>query len=167
MLANMENRLTPLLIVRDATRALDFYVRAFNAKELVRYLNNLNGTISHADLSVGDSVFSITEEARDWNSDAPTSLGGSPVVLQLAVGDVDAAVGTMCNAGASIVFPVQQFCGDRMARLRDPFGHLWVLSQRIEELSTEEKQQRRDALFARLRSKPEAQPSSSIKPEDE
>jgi len=71
-------------------------------------------------------------------------------VLQLSVGNVDAAVTAMGNAGASVVFPIQEFCGERMARLRDPFGHLWILSQCIEELSTEEKQRRRDALLAQF-----------------
>lgn len=146
----METILKPLLIVRNAARALDFYVGALNAKELARYLNNVQGTISHAELGVGNAVFSVTEEAREWNSEAPTSLGGSPVVLQLSVDDVDAVVDTMCEAGASIVFPVQEFCGERMARVRDPFGHLWILSQLIEELSTEEKQRRRDILFASM-----------------
>ncbi|MET0790301.1 MAG: VOC family protein [Polyangiaceae bacterium] len=145
--------LIPLLIVRDAARALDFYRTALSAEELARYLNRVKGTISHADLRVGEAAFSITEEAREWNSDAPPSLGGSPVVLQLRVSDVDATVGAMCSAGASIVFPVQEFCGERMARVRDPFGHLWILSQLLEELSPKEKQERRDALFAQFASR--------------
>jgi PhnB protein len=147
---NAKPELIPLLVVRDAARAVDFYTRALGARELVRYTNNLQGTISHADLALGGSVFSITEEARGWNSDAPPSLGGSPVVLQLKTDDVEAAFARLCAAGASVVFPLQDFCGERMARLRDPFGHLWILTQQIEELSVEEIQQRRDELFARF-----------------
>ena len=86
----------------------------------------------------------MTEEARAWNSDAPPSLGGSPVVLQLQVEEVDAAFDRMVMAGAVVVFPLIDFCGDRMGRLRDPFGHLWLISQRIEELSAEEVRRRRD-----------------------
>jgi PhnB protein len=141
---------TPLLVVRDAIRAVDFYVHALGAKEVVRYVNKLNGTISHANLSLGDTAFSITEEARGWNSDAPPSLGGSPVMLQLRIDDVGTLLGNMCAGGASIVFPLQEFCGERMARVRDPFGHLWILSQQIEVLTPEENQRRRDALFAEL-----------------
>jgi PhnB protein len=141
---------TPLFVVRDAIRAVDFYVQALGAKEVVRYVNKLNGTISHADLSLGDTAFSITEEARAWNSDAPPSLGGSPVILQLRVADVDTLLGNMCAGGASIVFPLREFCGERMARVRDPFGHLWILSQEIELLTSEEKQRCRDALFAEV-----------------
>jgi uncharacterized glyoxalase superfamily protein PhnB len=77
-------------------------------------------------------------------SDAPPSLGGSPVVLQLRVEDVDVVFGRMRDAGASVVFPVVEFCGERMGRVRDPFGHLWIVSERTEELPPEEIQRRRD-----------------------
>jgi PhnB protein len=137
--------LVALLVVRNAPSAIEFYVRALGAREIVRYLNNRQGTVSHADLAIGDAVFSLTEEARAWNSDAPPSLGGSPVVLQLRVENVDAAFEKMCTSGATAVFPIVEFCGERLARLRDPFGHLWILSQRIEELSQDEVQRRRDA----------------------
>src|SRR5262245_12299309 len=97
-----EDRLTPLLVVRDAAEAIDFYARAFGATELVRYEHPFRGDISHADLAIGCSRgdpsnaihgarFSITEEARARCSDAPPSLGGSPVVLQLLVDDAEAA----------------------------------------------------------------------------
>ncbi len=135
----------PLLVVRDAASAVDFYVRALGARELVRYMNSGRATVSHAELAIGEAVFSVTEEARAWNSDAPPSLGGSPVVLQLRVEDVDAAFETMRAAGATVVFPVVEFCGERMVRLRDPYGHLWLLTERIEELSPQEIQRRRDA----------------------
>jgi PhnB protein len=140
--------LTPLLVVRDAAGAIAFYVEALGAREIVRYVNKVTGTISHADLGVGDATFSVTEEARKWNSDAPPSLGGSPVVLQLRVDDVDAFFQRMCRAGAAVVFPLVEFCGERMGRVRDPFGHLWLITQRIEELSPEENQRRRDAWAA-------------------
>jgi PhnB protein len=82
--------LVPLLVVRDAASAIDFYMRALGARELVRFVNRQKGTVSHADLAIGEVVFSVTEEARAWNADAPPSLGGSPVALQLRVASVDA-----------------------------------------------------------------------------
>jgi PhnB protein len=138
-------RLVPLLVVRDAPSAIDFYVRALGAREVVRYMSRGRDAISHADMAVGEALFSITEEARAWNSDAPPSLGGSPVVLQLWVEDVDAAFERMCAMGATAIFTVLEFCGERMGRVRDPYGHIWLLSQRTEVLSPEEVQQRRDA----------------------
>jgi PhnB protein len=90
------------------------------------------------------ATISVTEEARQWNCDAPSTLGGSPVVLQLQVGDVDALFGRMCDHGGTVVFPLQEFAGERMGRVRDPFGHLWLLRQRVEQLSAEEVQRRRN-----------------------
>jgi PhnB protein len=139
------SKLVPLLVVRDAARAIDFYVRALGASEIARYMSVRQGTVSHADLAVDHAAFSVTEEAREWSCDAPPSLGGSPVVLQLQVEDVAASFERMSEAGATVVFPLVEFCGDRMGRVRDPFGHLWILTQRIESLSRDEIQERRDA----------------------
>jgi PhnB protein len=138
-------KLTPLLVVRDAASAIAFYIQTLGAKEIARYLHPTKNTISHADLAMGDAVFSVTEEARAWNSDAPLSLGGSPVILQLKVREVDAVFEAMCRAGAVVVFPLQEFAGERMGRVRDSFGHLWILRERIENLSVEEIRRRRDA----------------------
>jgi PhnB protein len=138
-------RLTPLLIVRGAAHAIDFYVEGLGAREIDRYINKAQEKVSHADLAIGEATFSVTEEARAWNSDAPPSLGGSPVVLQLRVEDVDVAFERMREAGATVVVPLVEFCGERMGRLRDPFGHLWILIQQVEELSPDEVQRRRDA----------------------
>lgn len=147
----MKNRpeLVPLLGVRGAREAIDFYVRALGAEVLACYEHGTERRVSHADLRVATTLFAVTEEARMWNSHSPLSLGGSPVVLQLFVADVDAVVVAMQAAGASVVFPVQELLGERMARLRDPFGHLWLLRQRVEELSVQEIQRRRDELFVR------------------
>ncbi len=138
-------RLAPLLVVRDAARAVEFYAVALGATEITRYIDKTNSAISHADLAAGDATFSVTEEARAWNSHAPPSLGGSPVVLQLQLGDVDSAFARMCEAGSVVVFPLQEFCGQRMGRVRDPFGHLWLLSQRVADLTVQQTQLQRDA----------------------
>jgi PhnB protein len=138
-------RLTPLLVVRDAPAAIDFYVRALGAVEIARYVNKRSGTVSHADLALGVASFSVTEEARAWSSDAPPSLGGSPVVLQLGVENADESFRRMRDAGAAVMFGLTDFCGERMARVRDPFGHIWILSERLEELTVEEIRRRRDA----------------------
>jgi amidase len=145
-----QDRLVPLLAVRNALAAIDFYRRAFGATVMVRYDNKAIGTVSHADLAIDGGAFSLTEEASAWGADAPPSLGGTPVVLQLLVADVGAAFQRAVSARAEVVFPVQEFCGENMCRLRDPFGHVWLLHQRIEALSPEENQRRRDALFADL-----------------
>lgn len=142
--------LCPLLVVRGAAQAIDFYQRALGAQVLARYEHGAGRRVSHADLALGGARFSLTEELRAWNSDAPLSLGGSPVVLQLGVADAAGLVRSLSTAGADIVFPLQPFAGELMARLRDPFGHLWVVRQLLTALPAEEIQRRRDELFAQL-----------------
>ena len=115
--------LVPLLVVRDAARAIDFYVRALRAREVVRFVNRKDGSVSHADWRLARRSFPLTEEARAFNSDAPPSLGGSPVVLQLKVDSVDAAFEAMCAAGATIVFPMVEFCGERMGACATRMGN--------------------------------------------
>ena len=144
--------LVPLLVVRAAHDALAFYVRALGARVVVRYEHGAERRVSHADARIGNASFAVTEEARAWNSDAPPSLGGSPVVLQLFVDDASATMASMVDAGATVVFPLAQFLGERMARLRDPFGHLWLLRERVERLSHDEIQRRRDELYSRFAS---------------
>jgi uncharacterized glyoxalase superfamily protein PhnB/predicted kinase len=142
--------LVPLLVVRGAARAIDFYERALGARVLARYEHGEPRHLSHADLALGNLLFSVTEEARAWSSDAPESLGGSAVVLQLFVGDAKATLRALQEAGARTVFPLQDLLGERMARVRDPFGHLWLLRERVEELTVEEIQRQREELYERL-----------------
>jgi uncharacterized glyoxalase superfamily protein PhnB/predicted kinase len=138
--------LVPLLVVRGAARAIDFYVQALGAQLLARYEHGPERRISHADLALGAATFSVTEEARAWNSDSPESLAGSPVVLQLAVRDAAATLRTLEDAGATVIFPLQELFGERMARIRDPFGHLWIVKQRLTDLSGDQIQRLRDEL---------------------
>jgi predicted kinase/uncharacterized glyoxalase superfamily protein PhnB len=140
--------LIPLLVVQGAADAIAFYVRA-GATVLACYEHGPLRHVSHAELTLHGATFSVTEEVRAWNSDAPPSLGGSPVVIQLEVADAELALASMLRAGATVVFPLVELLGERMARVRDPFGHLWLLRQRVEQLTNEEIQRRRDELFAR------------------
>lgn len=132
------------LVVDDAAAALDFYVAALDGRELVRYAEP-SGAIVHAEVEVGDSVFSVTQADGDVNR-SPTELGGSPVLCQLRVPDADARAAAMVANGATVVFPVDdQYYGSRDGRLKDPFGHLWLLTQPLADLSPEEIQARVDA----------------------
>jgi PhnB protein len=120
--------LTPRLVVKDAAAAIDFYRTALAAEELDRYVDH-DGTILHAGLRIGDAQFSLTEESLPHNV-SPVTLGGSPLILTLVVPDADAVGAALSEAGAEVVFPIaDQFYGHREGRLRDPFGHLWIVSQ--------------------------------------
>jgi uncharacterized glyoxalase superfamily protein PhnB len=141
--------LRPHLIVAGAARAIDFYVRALGARELSRAVDHKRGEIIvHAELAIGDASFSLSEEARDWHNHAPTSLGGSPVVLTLSVDDARAVGGRLVEAGGTVIYPIEdQFYGKREGRIRDPFGHLWIISQQVEVLTDAEVQRRVDAFI--------------------
>jgi PhnB protein len=130
--------LTPRLVVRGADRAIEFYQRVFGAKLEERFAEE-NGHVVQAVVSIGDVKISLTEERHEWKNDSPLALKGSSVILNLVVDDVDSVAQRLRDAGAEEVFPVaDQFYGRREGRFRDPFGHLWIVTKILEQLSPEE-----------------------------
>jgi PhnB protein len=136
---------TPRLVVRDGAAAIDFYRAAFGAAELGERFTGPAGELLHAEIRIGDSVVMITDEAQDG---APAR---SPESLDLVVTtilatyweNVDAVWERALAAGAEVVYPLaDQFYGERGGRLRDPFGHQWMLSRRLERLTTAEVKRR-------------------------
>ncbi|MEU6682245.1 VOC family protein [Streptomyces sp. NPDC046832] len=138
-------RLYARLVVSDGPRAVDFYRTALGAEEIERYTGP-GGRIVHAMLRLGDALIAV-KDAGDGDP-APPALGGSPVILALDVSDADAVAEAMLRAGATVVHPVaDQHYGQRGGRLADPFGHLWMISRTIEELTPEQIQRRTDESF--------------------
>lgn len=132
---------TPYLIVDDAKAAIDFYTRAFGAKEKFRL--PMGDRIGHAELQIGDSVVMLADEFPDMGNLSPKSRGGTTVSLLLYVEDVDSGFRTAIDSGATEKRPVEnQFWGDRMGTLTDPFDHVWSLATTVEEVSPEEMQRR-------------------------
>ena len=131
-------RLLPYLSVKDAPRAIDFYVRAFGAVETLRLVDP-GGRVSHAEIEIDGVRLMLAEEHPEIESVGPQTLGGTTVSLMIYVADVDALTERAVAAGAALLRPVSdQFYGDRIALLRDPFGHKWTLTSRIEDVSNEE-----------------------------
>jgi PhnB protein len=129
---------TPYLIIKGAVKALDFYKRAFGAKELFR-MADPNGRIGHAEIMVGDSPIMLADEMLEMNYRSPQTLGGTPVSILLYVEDVDKQFATAVTAGATVTRPVKdQFYGDRSGTLTDPFGHVWTIATHKEDVSHEE-----------------------------
>jgi PhnB protein len=138
---------TPRLRIKNAGAAVEFYKKAFGARETMRF--EVGGQIAHAEIEIGNSVVKLGEEAPEYGFPGPQTLGGSPVGMQLDVEDVDAAVARAVAAGARPVAPVtDQFYGDRTGSVADPFGYTWFISTRKEELSVEEMHRRFAALEA-------------------
>ncbi|WP_438014876.1 VOC family protein [Sorangium sp. So ce315] len=132
----------PYLSARGAAEAIEFYKRAFGAREDVR-IPMPDGRIGHAELSIGRARFFLSDEYPDLGAVGPQTLGGTSVSVMVYVEDVDALVARAAAAGATIERPPQdQPHGDRMAWLRDPYGHRWGLASRIEDVSPEEMQKR-------------------------
>jgi len=135
------SRLYLRLAVSDAAAAIDFYVAALAATEVARYTSP-DGKVVHAEITIGGAAVVVKDE--NPGDPAPTTLGGTPVLIALDVDDnVDALGERMVRAGATVVYPISdQPYGRRGGRLTDPFGHQWMISQRIEDLSPDEIQRR-------------------------
>lgn len=133
-----QTQLTPHLVCRDASAAIDFYKAAFGAEEIMR-VPGPNGALMHAAVSInGTSVFLVDENASCGQL-SPASLGGSPVTFNLGVTDVDASLERAEAAGATITMPAaDQFWGDRYGMIRDPFGHQWAFATPIRQMSESE-----------------------------
>ena len=137
----------PYLMVNGADAAISFYKKAFGATEVMR-LTDPAGRIAHAQVKIGEAPVMLAEETKEWGNRSPQTLGGTPVIIDLNVADVDAVVARAVAAGAKLVFPVaDQFYGFRSGRISDPFGHVWIVSTQKENLTTEEMQQRFDAMM--------------------
>jgi PhnB protein len=137
---------TPYLVVRGGAKAIEFYVRAFGAREELR-LDMPDGRLGHAQLVVGAAKFMLAEEFPEYGYVGPKTLGGTTVGIQIYVEDVDAFADRAIAAGATLKRPIKdEFYGDRVAQLEDPFGHRWNFCTRVEEVSLDEMKRRMAAL---------------------
>ena len=142
---------TPYLTVNDGARALDFYVRAFGARETVR-MPGPGGKVMHAEFRIGDSLVMLSDEFPGTStSKAPTTLGGTTGSLFLYVEDVDAAFRKAVDAGCtSLMPPTDMFWGDRFGKLRDPFGNEWSMATHTEDVPPKQMAERAKTAMARM-----------------
>ena len=130
----------PYLILNNAAAAIDFYTKAFGAKERMRMAKE--GRIGHAEIEIGDSCVMLADEHPQIGAYSAVHYGGSPVSLMVYVPDCDAVYKQALSAGAkSEREPTDEFYGDRMAGVVDPFGFKWYLGTHIKDVSKEEMQQ--------------------------
>jgi len=138
--------ITPYLIVRDATRAIEFYKKAFGAVELMR-LQGPGGTTAHAEIRINDSIIMLGEEMPAMGFRSPQTVGGTPVSLMVYVENCDALAARAVAAGIRIKRPIKnQFYGDRSGQFEDPFGHVWTVATHQEDVSLEEMRRRMAAM---------------------
>ena len=132
----------PMLVCRDASAELEFCKTTFGAVELLRRPGP-DGTVAHALVTIGPAMVMIEAEWPTLASRAPQSDGSSPVVIYVYVEDVDKVIARAVAAGAKVLLPVKnQFWGDRTGRIVDPSGHVWTISTRVEETSSDQREQR-------------------------
>jgi PhnB protein len=129
---------TPYLILRNASRALEFYQKAFGGEPALR-LDGPDGKVAHAEIRIAGDHIMMSEENIEMGHKSPQTLGGSPVHLMFYVPDVDAAFKRAVDAGGIVHRPLQdQFYGDRSGTLVDPFGIMWTIATHIEDVPQDE-----------------------------
>jgi PhnB protein len=140
---------TPHLVIKGASEAIEFYKKAFGAAEISR-LPGPDGKLMHGALKIGDSIVFLVDENPQWGSNSPLSLGGTPITLHLYVEDVDVAFSQAVGAGASVkMAPADMFWGDRYGVITDPFGHSWSLATRKQDLTREQVAKNAEEMFAK------------------
>lgn len=137
---------TPYLVIKGAAQAINFYKKAFGAKEMFR-MDGPGGTVAHAEIQIGDSRVMLADEFPDMGYTAPQSGSNSPIGLHIYVEDVDKLAAQAVAAGIKTERPVaDQFYGDRTGTFVDPFGHRWSIATHKEDVSMEEMERRMAAM---------------------
>jgi PhnB protein len=137
-----------ILTVDDAAKAIDFYKQAFGAEEISRL--PMGDKIGHAELQIGDTRIMLNDEFPERGNLGPKARGGTPVGLIIYTGDVDSAFKKAIDAGGTQTMPVEnQFWGDRMGGLTDPFGHKWSIATHVEDVAPEDFERRMKEFGAR------------------
>jgi len=142
--------LTPGLCVVDSAKAIEFYKKAFGAVELMR-MPGAGGKIMHAELKIGDSILFLSDECPEManSCSAPQTLKGSTAALYLYVTDVDKVFAQAAKAGAKVNMALtDMFWGDRYCQVQDPFGHIWAIATRNENLTPAQVKERQDKFFS-------------------
>jgi PhnB protein len=131
------NAVMPALAFNGADTAISWYISVLGAKEKMRLMGPDN-TVSHAEITIGDSVIMISEQMDGYNQ-TPTKLGGNSVNLYVYVPDVDATLKKAVDNKAKLIMEAEdQFYGDRCGRFEDPFGYVWIIATHVREVSEEE-----------------------------
>jgi len=146
-------RIIPHLVVKRATEAIDFYKKAFNAIEISRAMTEDKQFIIHAELQIQGNPFFLNDEMPGMvGCLSPETYQGTTSAIHLWTEDVDAVFNQAIEAGGTERMPVtDMFWGDRFGHLYDPFGHLWAIATRKEQLTPEEIQERQKEFFAKMK----------------
>jgi PhnB protein len=145
--------LNVILTVDDGAKAIDFYKQAFGAEEISRL--PMGDRIGHAELQIGDTRFMLNDEFPESGNLSPKSRGGTTFGLIIYTDDADSAFQRAIDAGGKQTMPVEnQFWGDRMGGLTDPFGHKWSIATHVEDVPPEQYEERMKASMSEKQTEP-------------
>lgn len=140
--------LSAYITIKGCSDAIEFYKKAFGAKEIGRLLMP-DGSIAHAEIEIEGSLLMMADENLEWGNKGPLTIGGNPMTFGLYVKDADAAFQKAVEAGGTVVMPVaDMFYGDRVGQVMDPFGYKWMISTHVNDVSYEDMQKLSDEMFA-------------------
>lgn len=140
------NAVIPALAFQGADAAIKWYLNVFDARLKMRF-DNPDGTVAHAEITIGDNVIMLSEENPQYNS-SPKTLKGNTVNLCIYVPDVDATIRKATDNEATLIMPAEdQFYGDRSGRIEDPFGYRWIVATHVKEVSEEEMKKAMDEMM--------------------
>ena len=135
------------LCVADTAKAIEFYTKAFGAREKMR-LTEPSGRIGHAEITFGGTTLMVSDEFPEFGITGPREGCGTPVTLHLHVDDADVMITRALSLGATLERqPKDEFYGERSGVIRDPFGHRWNIGHQIEQVEPDEMQRRYTALL--------------------
>lgn len=141
---------TPSLVVSDSKKAIEFYKKAFGANEIYQFPGP-EGKIMHAMVKIGDSFIMMCDEFPDMGAKSPTSIGGTPVTIQLYVEDANKIFNQAVNAGAKVTMPIMDaFWGDRYGCVIDPYGHSWAIATHQKDMTPEELRKAGEEFFCNM-----------------
>jgi len=144
---NGYNAVIPALAFRGADAAIKWYGSVLGTTEKMR-LSMPDGSIAHAEISLGDSVIMVSEENPQYNK-SPKTLNGNSINLFIYVPDVDSVIKKATDNGAKLLMPAtDQFYGDRSGRIEDPFGYIWIISTHVKDVSEEEMKKAMNEMMA-------------------
>jgi len=131
------NTVTPLLIINQADSAIKYYEKAFQAKELYRL--EYENRITHAEILIGNSRLMLMDEFPEMGAISAKTIGSTPISLMIYVQNVDETFKKAIDLGAKVEHPLMdQFYGDRIAAIVDPFGFKWTIAQHIKNIPQDE-----------------------------
>ena len=129
---------TPTLTIKGASDAIEFYKKAFGAKEIYRFPGLDGKSIMHAEIKIGDSSIMLCDEMPQMGCLSPKSTGGPSGSIYLYVQNSDDVFNKAVSAGAKPRMPMMDaFWGDRFGAIEDPFGHVWTIATRKNDMSME------------------------------